>query len=108
MRDMPAHQRCERPAGWPPVTLARARPKIPVVDNRLCVWHAVGSWLQRVYLLCVCKYSKLTRLIPVFAGAGELAAPEVAKLFFENVVCLFGVPAMVLHDRDPRFTASFW
>ena len=59
-------------------------------------------------ICCVCKYSKLTRLIPVFAGAGELAAPEVAKLFFENVVCLFGVPAMVLHDRDPRFMASFW
>ena len=55
----------------------------------------------------MCKYSKLTRLIPVFAGVGELAAPEVAKLFFENVVCLFGVPAMVLHDRDPWFTASF-
>ena len=60
------------------------------------------------FICCMCKYSKLTRLIPVFAGAGELAAPEVAKLFFENVVCLFGVPAMVLHDRDPRFTASFW
>ena len=57
---------------------------------------------------CVCKYSKLTHLIPVFAGAGELAAPEVAKLFFENAVRLFGVPAMVLHDRDPWFMASFW
>ena len=30
------------------------------------------------FFCCVCKYSKLTRLIPVFAGAGELAAPEVA------------------------------
>ena len=60
------------------------------------------------FICCVCKYSKLTRLIPVFAGAGELAAPEVAKLFFENVVRLFGVPAMVLHDCDSRFTVSFW
>ena len=60
------------------------------------------------FICCVCKYSKLTQLIPVFAGAGELAAPEVAKLFFENVVCLFGVLAMVLHDHDPWFTASFW
>ena len=60
------------------------------------------------FICCVCKYSKLTRLIPVFAGAGELAAPEVAKLFFENVVRLFGVLAIVLHDHDPRFMASFW
>ena len=108
MRDLPVHQRCEWPAGWPSVTLALARPKIPEVDYCLRVWHAIGLWLQRVYLLCVCKYSKLTRLIPMFAGAGELAAPEVAKLFFENVVCLFGVPAMVLHNRDPWFTDSFW
>ena len=60
------------------------------------------------FICHVCKYSKLARLIPVFAGVGELAAPEVAKLFFENVVHLFRVPAMVLHDRDPRFMASFW
>ena len=60
------------------------------------------------FICCVCKYSKLTCLIPVFSGAGELAAPEVAKLFFENVVCLFGVPAIVLHYCDPQFMASFW
>ena len=56
----------------------------------------------------MCKYRKLIRLIPVFARAGELAAPEVVKLFLKNLVCLFGVPAMVLHDHDPGFTASFW
>ena len=33
------------------------------------------------------------RLIFVLDGAGELAAPDVAKLFFENVVRLFGVSA---------------
>ena len=60
------------------------------------------------FICSVCKYSKLTRLIPVFAGAGELAAPEVAKLFFENVVCLFGVLAMVFHNHDSWFTDSFW
>ena len=53
MRDLPAHQRCQCPAGWPPVTLARARPKIPVVDYRLRVWHAIGLWLQWVHLLRV-------------------------------------------------------
>ena len=60
------------------------------------------------FICCVCKYSKLTCLIPVFARVGELAAPEVAKLFFKNIVCLFGVRAMVLHDRDPWFIALFW
>ena len=60
------------------------------------------------FICCMCKYSKLTHLIPVFAGVGKLAAPEVAKLFFKNVIRLFGVPAMILYDRDPRFMASFW
>ena len=37
-----------------------------------------------------------------------MSAPAIAKLFFEHVVRLYGVPHVVLHDRDPRFTAAFW
>ena len=55
------------------------------------------------FICCVCKYSEITSLTPVFAGAGELA-----KLFFKNVICLFGVPAIVLHDHYPWFADSFW
>ena len=59
-------------------------------------------------MVCVDKFSKFTRIIPVLAGEGKLAAPEVARLFFDNVVRLYGVPASVLHDRDARFTSTFW
>ena len=41
-------------------------------------------------------------------GKGELSAEQVANLFFNTVVRLFGLPDEVLHDRDPRFTADFW
>ena len=37
-----------------------------------------------------------------------MSAPAIAKLFFEHVVRLYGVPRSVLHDQDPRFTAAFW
>ena len=37
-----------------------------------------------------------------------MSAPAIAKLFFKHVVHLYGVPCVVLHDRDPRFTAAFW
>ena len=47
-------------------------------------------------------------LIPYFKGGGALTAPECANLFFSNIVRLFGIPKMVLHDRDSRFTSSFW
>ena len=83
-------------------------------DRKVQWWtidFVVGMPLVRGYngfICCVCMYSKLTRLIPVFAGAGELAAPEVAKLFFKKAVRLFGVSAIVLHDHDLRFMASFW
>ena len=54
------------------------------------------------------KMGKLSRLVPCRAGENQLTAPEVAKLFFENWVRFFGVPKNVIHDRDVRFTASFW
>ena len=59
-------------------------------------------------LVCIDKFSKLCRLIPCRAGENELSAPAIAKLFFEYVACLYGVLRVVLHDRDPRFTAAFW
>ena len=57
--------------------------------------------------VCVDKLTKYTILIPCTLGEGELSSQQVADLFFEHVVCRFGVPRAVLHDRDPRFTAGF-
>ena len=54
------------------------------------------------------KMGKLSRLVPCRAGENQLTAPEVAKLFFENWVRFFGAPKCVIHDRDVRFTVSFW
>ena len=49
-------------------------------------------------LVCVDKFGKLCRLTPCSAGENELSAPAIAKLFFEHVVHLYGVPRVVLHD----------
>ena len=57
---------------------------------------------------CVDRLTKFVRLVPVKIGAGELTGEQVARLFFDHVVALFGVPREVVHDRDPRFTGSFW
>ena len=42
-----------------------------------------------------------------FVGEGALSASSVAKLFFDNIVRFFGVPAEVISDRGSRLTASF-
>lgn len=57
---------------------------------------------------CVDKLTKWVKLVPMTMGDGELSAAAVARLFFDHVVRTFGVPHAVLHDRDPRFTSSFW
>ena len=51
--------------------------------------------------------TKFVKLISVSIGEGALSAPDVALLFFEHVVQLFGIPPVVLHDHDARFTTNF-
>ena len=57
---------------------------------------------------CVEKLTKYVVTIPCKMGDGSLSASDVADLFFVHVVSRFGVPRSVLHERDPRFTSSFW
>ena len=59
-------------------------------------------------LVMIDKFTKYTRLAPVFMGGGGLTAQQTARVFFEHVVRFFGVPDSILSDRDPRFTAEFW
>ena len=72
-----------------------------ITDLTLC------SGFNGIYT-CVDKLRKFVELIPVLIREGALLAPEVACLFFEHVVQLFGIPCVVLYDRDARFTANFW
>lgn len=56
-------------------------------------------------LVVVDKFSKMVHFIPT---ATNVTAPEVAKLFFDNVVRMHGLPEVIISDRDSRFTSSFW
>ena len=57
---------------------------------------------------CIDRFTKYCRLIPYFIGEGSLGASSVAKLFFDNKVRFFGIPAEVILDWYPRLAASFW
>ena len=57
---------------------------------------------------CVDRLTKLVRVCPCQVGEGQLTAVETANLFFQLVVRQFGIPDDVVHDRDSRFTGSFW
>ena len=51
------------------------------------------------------KLTKWVKLIPMVVGEGEFSSLFVANLFFDHVVYSFGIPHVVLHDWDPRFTS---
>ena len=38
----------------------------------------------------------------------DISAPEVTKLFINNVYRLHGIPDSIVSDRDTRFTSRFW
>ncbi|GAA5974838.1 hypothetical protein JCM11641_008389 [Rhodosporidiobolus odoratus] len=44
-------------------------------------------------------------LIPLPSTA---TAPAVAEAFHSSVFLRFGLPAVIVSDRDPKFTSSFW
>jgi RNase H-like domain found in reverse transcriptase/Reverse transcriptase (RNA-dependent DNA polymerase)/Integrase zinc binding domain/Chromo (CHRromatin Organisation MOdifier) domain/Retroviral aspartyl protease/Integrase core domain len=56
-------------------------------------------------LVVVDRLSKMTHLI---ATTTNCTAEETARLFYDNVVKLHGLPRTLVSDRDTRFTSKFW
>jgi hypothetical protein len=50
----------------------------------------------------------LTKMIRAVPAKTTITAEGVADLFFEHVFRLFGMPKVLVSDRDPRFTGHFW
>ncbi|KAN0044715.1 hypothetical protein ACTA71_006234 [Dictyostelium dimigraforme] len=56
-------------------------------------------------MVVVCRLSKMCKIIPC---TKELKADEAARLFWDNIVCNFGLPATIISDRDKLFTSDLW
>jgi hypothetical protein len=56
-------------------------------------------------MVTMCKMSKMAHLIPTTTTVN---AEGVAKLYFENVSRLHGLPNAIISDRDTKFTGAFW
>lgn len=63
---------------------------------------------HNMLIVFVDKLSKMIHCCPMTEGEGRSKAPVIAKLFFDNIVRLHGVPKRIVSDRDVRFTTNFW
>lgn len=53
----------------------------------------------------VCRLSKRARYLPTRKTAD---AAELARVFFDQIVVIHGVPRSIVSDRDPKFISKFW
>lgn len=60
---------------------------------------------KSVILTVVDRFSKYAHFMPL---AHPYTAASVARVFFDEVVRLRGMPASIVSDRDPVFTSSLW
>ncbi|CAI5460341.1 unnamed protein product [Closterium sp. Yama58-4] len=56
-------------------------------------------------LVVIDKFSKMGHFIPTNATA---TADATARLFFDRIITIHGIPATLISDRDPKFTSKFW
>jgi len=52
-----------------------------------------------------CSFTKYLRVLPCNIN---ITAQATAKLVFDNLGSIFGLPRRLISDRDPRFTSAFW
>lgn len=51
---------------------------------------------------------KLTKMVHFIPTTTNVNAPQLAHIFFKEVVRLHGLPSSIVSDRDARFTSKFW
>ena len=51
------------------------------------------------------RLTKKAHFQPMHTSA---TAPEVAKIFFATIFKLYGLPCVIISNRDVRFTSHFW
>ena len=51
------------------------------------------------------RFSKYVTFIPCKA---IFTAPDLARMFYDHIVCKFGMPQKIVSDRDSRFLSKFW
>ena len=65
----------------------------------------IGAKAYDAILVVVDRYTKMAQFIPTTT---DIAAPEFAALFHQNIELKYGSPKGIVSDRDTRITSKFW
>ncbi|MBW0497812.1 hypothetical protein O181_037527 [Austropuccinia psidii MF-1] len=57
------------------------------------------------FLIIVYRFRKSVRCLPFHKEDTET---DTALLFWNNIISTYGVPKIIISDRDPKFTSEFW
>jgi hypothetical protein len=104
---------CETCSRYKTSSLKANGKMIPIEAPSQC-WHTISiDWItglpaskgQDAIMTVIDKLSKRAKYIATQTVAD---APETAKLFFDHVVRHHGLPMVIISDRDPKFTSTFW
>jgi hypothetical protein len=63
-----------------------------------------GNKYDALYVVC-CTMAKMVHLIPT---TKNVTAQQVARLYYDNIYRLHGLPKAIISDRDMKFTGDFW
>ena len=58
-----------------------------------------------IVLSIVDRFSKFVTFVSCSTSSTAL---DLASLFYDNIVCKFGMPVKIVSDRDSRFLSTFW
>ena len=56
-------------------------------------------------LIVIDHFSKMTHFLPCFKTSD---ASKIAKLYFDEIVQLYGLPKTIVSDKDVCFMSYFW
>ena len=51
------------------------------------------------------RFSKYVTFVPCKATC---TTPDLVEMFYDHIVCKFGMPQNIVSDRDSRFLSKFW
>eukprot|EP00798_Chlamydomonas_sp_ICE-L_P005195 gene5195-biopygen12247 len=85
---------------------------LPTPDNRFDTWSmdfvvALPNTQRKKDSILVMQDS-ITKIVLLMACSTSVTAPQAAQLCFDFLVTRFGIPRVLVSDRDPKFTSHFW